>query len=109
LAGRELVVEDDQGGIAVVDEPFELVELALAEIGARMRAVELLGELADDERARRVGEPLQLAQMLVQRLARAGALQRRADEERPLDRGRDGDQIACDGSPSTAAGCRRPR
>jgi hypothetical protein len=71
-----------------------------------MRAVELLGELADDECARSVGESLQLAQVLVERLAGAGALQRRADEERPLDRRRDGDQIACDGSPLTGAGCR---
>jgi len=44
-----------------VDERLQLVELPLAEIGARMRPVELLGELTDDERACRVGEPLQLA------------------------------------------------
>ena len=60
-----------------------------------MRAVELLRELADDDRAGRVGEPLELAQMLVERLARAGPLERRADEERPLDGRREGDQVAC--------------
>jgi hypothetical protein len=59
-----------------------------------MRAVELLGELADDLGAGRVGEALQLAEVLVQRLARARPLERRSDEERPLNRGRDGDEIA---------------
>jgi hypothetical protein len=61
-----------------------------------MRAVELLGERADDLGARRVGEALELAQVFVERLARARALERRANEERPLDRRGDGDQVACD-------------
>ena len=74
-----------------------------------MRAVELLGQLADDDRARRVGEALELAQVLVQRLASAGPLERRAHEERPLDGRRDGDQFACDGMASTGARCRRAR
>jgi hypothetical protein len=59
-----------------------------------VRAVELLRELADDDGAGRVGEPLQLAQVLVERLARAGALDRCPDEQCPLDRRGDGDQIA---------------
>jgi len=74
-----------------------------------MRAIELLGELTDDDRSRGVGESLQLAQVLVERLARARPLERRPDEERPFDGGRDGDQISCDGLASIGAWCRRAR
>ena len=74
-----------------------------------MRAIELLRELSDDDRSGRVGEPLELAQMLVERLARAGPLEGRPDEERPLDGGRDGDQLSCDGVASTGAKCGRAR
>ncbi len=74
-----------------------------------MRAIELLGELTDDDRSGGVGESLQLAQVLVERLARARPLERRPDEERPLDGGRDGDQISCDGLASIGAWCRRAR
>jgi hypothetical protein len=59
-----------------------------------MRAVELLGELADHDGTRRVGEPRQLAKVFLQRRAGAGSLQRRADEERALDRRADGDEFA---------------
>jgi hypothetical protein len=61
-----------------------------------MRTVELLRQLPDDDGTRGVGEALELAQMFVERLARAGPLDGGPDEERPLGRGRDGDQIACD-------------
>jgi len=74
-----------------------------------MRAIELLGELTDDDRSRGVGESLQLAQVLVERLARARPLERRPDEECPLDGGRDGDQFSCDGLASIGAWCRRAR
>jgi hypothetical protein len=74
-----------------------------------VRPIELLRQLADDDRTGRVGEPLQLSQVLVERLARAGPLERRPDEERPLDGRRDGDQIACDVMPSTGAWSRRAR
>ena len=74
-----------------------------------MRAVELLGDLSDDDGSSGVGEPLELAQVLVERLARAGPLERRPDEERPLDGGRDGDQVSCDGLASIGARCRRAR
>ena len=50
-----------------------------------MRLVELLGELTDDDRARRVGQALELIEMLTQVFPRASALERRADEERALD------------------------
>ena len=67
------------------------------------------GQLTDDDCARGVGEALQLAQVLVERFACACPLERRPHEERPLDGGRDGDQIACDGLASTGAWCRRAR
>jgi len=62
-----------------------------------MRPIELLRQLADDDRAGRVGEALELTEMLVERLACAGPLERCSDEERALDRRRNRDQIACDG------------
>jgi hypothetical protein len=62
-----------------------------------MRAVELLGDLTHDLRARRVGQPRELAQMLFERLARTGPLERRTHEERPLERRGNGDQVAGDG------------
>jgi len=52
-----------------------------------VRAVELLGEAADDDGARRVGEPLELLQVLVDVVPRARPLERRPDEERALDGG----------------------
>jgi hypothetical protein len=59
-----------------------------------VRTVELLGELSDDLGARRVGQALELAEMLIERLSRPRPLERRADEERALGRCGDGDQIA---------------
>jgi hypothetical protein len=94
LTGRELVVEDDERRLLLGDQRLELLDLALAEVRARVRTVELLRELADDLGTRRVGKALELAQVLVERLARARPLERRSDEERPLGRGRDGDQVA---------------
>jgi hypothetical protein len=59
-----------------------------------VRTVELLGELADDLGARRVGETRELAQVLIERLARTRPLDGRSDEERPLGGRGDGDQVA---------------
>ncbi len=59
-----------------------------------MWAVELLREDADDFCARRIREALEFLQVLVERLACAGALERRAHEERPLGGRRDVDQDA---------------
>jgi hypothetical protein len=50
-----------------------------------MRAIDLLHELTDDHGAGRIGELLELAEMFADRAARAGALERRADEQRALD------------------------
>jgi hypothetical protein len=74
-----------------------------------VRPVELLRDLPDDDGSGRVGEPLELAQVLVERFARAGPLEWGPDEERPLDGGRDGDQLSCDGLSSTVARRRRAR
>lgn len=51
-----------------------------------MRTVELLRQLTDDDRPSGVGEPFQLVQVLAQVLPGTPALERRSDEERPLDR-----------------------
>ena len=50
-----------------------------------MRAIELLRERADHGGTSGVGEALELAQVLIQRLARTGPLERRSDEQRALD------------------------
>jgi hypothetical protein len=62
-----------------------------------MRAVQLLRQLADDGRAGGIGEPLELAQVLVEQMLRAASLERRADEDRGLLRRRERDQVTCDG------------
>jgi hypothetical protein len=59
-----------------------------------MRAVELLGEDADDLGACRVGEALELLEVFIERLERPGPLERRADEQRALDGRRDENESA---------------
>jgi hypothetical protein len=59
-----------------------------------MWPLELLRDLADDGRAGGIGEPLQLAQMLIEKLEGPRPLRRRADEQRALDGRRNGDQFA---------------
>ena len=59
-----------------------------------MRPVDLLGQLADDDRAGGVGQVGQLAQMVVGQTPRARSLERRAHEERPLYGRGDDDRIA---------------
>src|SRR5581483_611166 len=81
LAGTELVVEDDERRLRLADLVAQLVELAGAEVGAGMGLVDLLRELADDDRAGRVGELLELAQVLADRAAGPRTLQRHADEQ----------------------------
>ena len=84
LAGRQLVVEDDERRLLRLDGLAQLLDLALAEVGARMRTVDLLRQFADDDRAggvRELGELLGDARRAAGALA---ALERRAHEERPL-------------------------
>jgi hypothetical protein len=63
-----------------------------------MRAIQLLGQLADDVGAGRVSQPSELTQMLFEGLSRAGPLERRAHEQRAFDRRLDSDEIAGDES-----------
>jgi hypothetical protein len=51
-----------------------------------MRAIDLLGHLPNDDRAGRVDQLLQLAEMLVDGAARARTLEGSADEQGALDR-----------------------
>jgi hypothetical protein len=55
-----------------------------------------LRHLADDDGAGRVGETLQLVQVLAQIGSRATALERRSNEKRPLDRLLNLDWLLCD-------------
>jgi len=58
-----------------------------------MSLVELLGDLANDDGAGRVGELLELAQMLIDGPSCAGALQWRADEYGAIYRRPECDQL----------------
>jgi hypothetical protein len=51
-----------------------------------MGAVDLLRQLSDDGRTRGVGQLVELAEMIADGPASAWSLERRADEECPLDR-----------------------
>jgi hypothetical protein len=55
----------------------------------------LLRQLADDHGAGRVGQPLELVQVLPQVGARPRTLEGRSNEERPLDRLLDLNRIFC--------------
>jgi hypothetical protein len=92
----ELVIEDDERCVHLFDERAELVDLPFAEIRRRIRSVDLLRDAADDDRARRIDELLELLEMLVDVMARRCAFSRRANEQCPLERSRERDQIASD-------------
>lgn len=111
LRRRELVIEDGDRRVGAANELGELVNLAAAEICRRMRAVELLRELADNCRAGGVGEEGQLAEVLAGRVAVWRALERGADEDDALLLRREGDQVPGDEPDSRIvrvfSGCRR--
>jgi len=66
--------------------------------------VDLLRHLADDDRAGRVDQLLELAEVTVDGAARARAFQRSADEEGTLDRLLDKNGFAADAqNPRTSA------
>src|SRR5207248_1757410 len=92
LRRRELVVEDHERRLLLVHRVAELVDLAGPEIGAGMRAVDLLRHLANDDGAGGVGQLRKLAQVIVHGAAGARPLERGAHEERPLDWRRNGDR-----------------
>jgi hypothetical protein len=62
-----------------------------------VRAVEQLGDGADDVRAGGVGEARQLLEVLLDAVPVGGPLERRPDEQGPLGGGREFDQFASDG------------
>jgi hypothetical protein len=94
LAGRQLVVEDDERRVRLENALAQLVDLAAAEVRPGIGPVDLLRDLPDDDGARGVGEVRQLAEVIVDSAAGAGPLARRPDEQRALDRRRDGDGFA---------------
>jgi len=81
LRRRELIVEDDERRLLLDDQSLELVDLAAADVGGGIGPVELLREGARDQRPRRIGEALELLEVLGDVMARVGALDGRADED----------------------------
>lgn len=63
----------------------KLLDLAGAEIGGRIRPVQRLGELTDDDRAGGVRQALELLEVLAEVVAGPATLERRSDEERALN------------------------
>ena len=62
LRRREVVVEDDQVGLALLDQRLQLLELALAEEGGRVHGAAPLHQLAQDARAGGLGQQRQFVQ-----------------------------------------------
>jgi hypothetical protein len=62
LFGREVVVEDDGGGVEGLAEAAEFFDLAGAHVGAGDGLGEVLGQLADDDRAGLLGERAEFAE-----------------------------------------------
>ena len=96
LARAQLVVENDQRRLSGARQFTKLVDLALAEVGPGVRAVDLLHEPADDLRSRGIGKLGQLLEMLVGGAPRAGPLPGCSDENGPFDGRSDADQIFAD-------------
>jgi hypothetical protein len=61
-----------------------------------MRTIDLLRHLTDDDRAGRIDQLLQFAEVVVDGAARARAFQRSTDEQRALDRLLDEDGFSAD-------------
>ena len=64
LARQQLVVEGDQVGPGLGDRLLQLLQLALAEVGVRIRARAALDQLARDRHARGAQQLLQLGQLV---------------------------------------------
>ena len=79
-----------------LNERFELLDLALAQVRGGMRTIELLRERAYYFRAGRVGQARQFLEVLIDVVPRRTALGRRADENRAFNRRRKGDDVATD-------------
>jgi hypothetical protein len=104
LRGRQLVVEDDERRVPRRHELAQLLDLALAEVRTGVGAVELLRQAIDHLGAGRVGEPLQLVEMLVHVVLRGRTLERRADEDGALHGLGQRDDVAGDGYDSGVTG-----
>ena len=65
LAGRELVVAGDEVGVYARQVGLQLLELARAEVGVRVRALTALDQLADAGDPRRPQEFVQLREIIV--------------------------------------------
>ena len=90
----ERLVEQHQGGTRVPYHALELLHLPLAKIEVRCGGFDPLVGPADDLGARRVGEPVELVQVLVHPTRVLGPLARGADEKGALDGWLDVDQLA---------------
>jgi len=70
-----------------------------------VRAIDLLGQPPDHLGARGVGEPLEFLEVLIDVMTGLRSLARRADQDRALDRGSQGDDVAADRTGDGRRGC----
>ena len=81
LRRRELVVENQNSGFALLGEELELFEFAGADVGSRVGTVDSLRQLTDDGGAGGIGEPSEFGEMLSNEMAGVAAFERDADED----------------------------
>src|SRR5690606_804298 len=98
LRGRELLVEDDEGGAGRLDQLLQLRDLPFTDVVLGMRRVEPLDQRADDDRAGGVRQPGQLVEGFV-RLTRRLPLHRGRNQARPLARRLRRDRFAYETTP----------
>ena len=77
----EFVVENQNGGFALLGEEFEFFEFTGADVGRRVGAVDGLRELTDDGGASGVGEAGEFGEVLGDEMAGVAAFERDADED----------------------------
>ena len=98
LRGRELLVEDDEGGAGRLDQLLQLHDLPFTDVVLGMRRVEPLNQRADDDRAGGVRQPGQLVEVFFRRTGRL-PLHRGRDQYGPLARRLRRDRFAYETTP----------
>ena len=81
LRRRELIVENQDGGFALLGEEFELFEFAGADVGGGVGAVDGLRQFTDDGGAGGIGEAGEFGEVLSNEMAGVAAFERDADQD----------------------------
>ena len=79
LRRRELIVENQNGGFALLGEEFELFEFAGSDVGGGVGAIDGLRQFTDDGGASGIGEAGEFGEVLSNEMAGVAAFERDAD------------------------------